>query len=275
MIKLLLGLISLLLLAGTGLALLIRALEPRLLFHPDPAETPTPAQAGLPYEEVRLPTPDGEVLRGWWIPRPEPEAPLLLFFHGNAGSRAHRVPNLELLWRAGISVFIFDYRGYGGSSGHPNETGVITDGLAAHDWLTARLPGRPVVLFGRSLGGAIAAQVALRRPVSGLILESTFTSVSAMARTVSPLPGLHRLLRTRLDTLAAVRSLTLPLLVIHGKADELVPYAMGEALFSASASPLKTLHSVPGGTHNDTYLQAGSAYSQWIGAFLKSLRPPA
>ena len=256
---------------GMALALIVRALEPRMLFHPDPAESPTPAEDGIPHEDVRFTTGDGETLHGWWIPRPEPGAPTLLFFHGNAGSRAHRLHNLAMLWQAGISVFIFDYRGYGGGTGRPDEPGVIADGLAAHDWLTARLPGQPIVLFGRSLGGAVAAQVALRRPAAGLILESTFTSVPDMARAIFPLPGLPWLLRTRLDTQAALATLHLPLMIIHGLADELVPPVMGEALFRASPTAEKRLHTVAGGTHNDTYLRAGAAYIRWIQDFLRQI----
>lgn len=255
---------------------LLSRLEEALTYHPSPYTGLTPAGWGIEYEELRLRTPDGQTLHGWWCPQREETAPRLLFFHGNAGNREHRLENVAALWRAGISVLIFDYRGYGGSSGKPSEDGLLADGLTAYDWLAARQPGAPVALFGRSLGGAVAAAVALRRPAAGLILESTFTSAADMAQKMLPFPGVRRITRARYDVLAAVRALTMPLLVIHGTADELVPFAMGERLFDAAAAERKQFRAVPGGRHNDTYLRAGKEYLSWIDEFLKNLppRPP-
>jgi hypothetical protein len=254
----------------------LRALEPLLIYHPTGAPRLTPRDAGLPHEEVRFATPDGETLQGWWLPaaprgadraRPAP-GPVLLFFHGNAGSREHRLHNLQGLHRAGIPVFIFDYRGFGGSSGRPGEGGLIADGVAAHDWLRSRAGGAPIVFFGRSLGGAVAARVALQRPPAALILESTFTDAPAMAGRVLPLPGIGRIVRARFDALGAVRRLAMPLLMIHGEADEVVPLAMGRTLFQAAAAPDKTFRAVPGGMHNDTYVVAGEDYWRWIADFV-------
>jgi hypothetical protein len=271
------------------LVLGLRWVEPHLIYFPTGPVSQTPADAGLAFEDVVIPTADGETLRAWWIPAPpdgaaadDPAAaagaapgdaarPVLLFFHGNAGSREHRLHNLQGLRRAGISVLIFDYRGYAGSSGTPSEAGLIRDGEAAYDWLRGQAGRRPIVFFGRSLGGAVAAQVALSRPPAGLILESTFTTAREMARRVLPLPGAHRLLRSRYDTLAAVRALRVPLLIVHGELDELVPIAMGRALFAAAGSADKTFRAVPGGHHNDTYLLAGPAYWEWVRAFLAGL----
>lgn len=250
------------------LVLGLRLLETRLIYIPWAGEGLTPAAAGLPHEDVLLETPDGEKLNAWWIPRPEAEAPLLLFFHGNAGSREHRLHNLQLLWQAGISVLIFDYRGYGGSTGKPSEPGLIKDGLTAHDWLVRRFPGRPIAYFGRSLGGAVAARVALERQPQRLILESVFTSVPEMAGKVFPIPGIGLLAKTQWNALNAIGKLEMPLLMIHGDADEVVPYAMGQQVFKASAAKEKAFHTVPGGRHNDTYVVAGNAYKKWLTDFL-------
>ena len=261
-------------LAMLALLFFARSIEHKLVYFPEPAYGDSPARLGLPFEDITLSTADGETLRAWYLPAaPNAAGPgvQLLFCHGNAGSRERRLDNLAGLHHAGIAVLIFDYRGYGGSSGSPSEQGVITDGMAAYDWLAARFPEQPVVAFGRSLGGAVAAQVALRRPIAGMILESTFTSAKAMAPRVLPLPGVTWFVRHRFDTRAALSEITQPLLIIHGTRDELVPYDMGEALFAAAVSPHKTFHAVPGGQHNDTYAVAGNDYYRWLLDFLQEV----
>ena len=248
---------------------LLSRLERAMLYHPTPLGSMTPAQAGIPFQSIQLSTSDGETLGGWWLPRPEPEAPRLVFFHGNAGNREHRIHNLAGLWHAGISVLIFDYRGYAESTGTPGEAGLIQDGLAAYDWVAAQ-GGGPVALFGRSLGGAVAAQVAARRPAAALVLESTFTSVPDMAGRMFPLPGIRWVVHTRLDTRKAVSGLTVPLLVIHGQSDDLIPFVMGQTLFNAATTPDKQFFAIPGGGHNDTYLAAGEDYFRRLSQFLKA-----
>jgi hypothetical protein len=264
------------LLGAFGMLVLgLRWLEPHLIYFPTGPVERTPADAGMPFQDVTIPTADGETLRAWWIPAAgEPAggtAPVLLFLHGNAGSREHRLHNLQGLYRAGFSVLIFDYRGYAGSTGTPTEAGLYRDGEAAFDWLRGQVGGRPIVLFGRSLGGAVAAHVAGSRPAAGLILESTFTTAREMADRVLPLPGVQHLMRSRYDVLAALGALRLPLLIIHGDADELVPFAMGQRLFEAAAAADKTFHAVRGGRHNDTYFVAGPVYWEWFRAFVDKL----
>lgn len=269
MVKVVLWTVLAVMVAVAGLLGLLMLFEPAMIYHPEPEGAETPGQWGLPYRDVRLQTSDGETLHAWWLPRPDAEAPVLLFFHGNAGNRGGRLHNLAGLWHAGIAVLIFDYRGYGGSSGRPSERGLLLDGEAAYDWLRAKVGQRPIFFFGRSLGGAVAARVALRRPAVALILESTFTSVPAMARATFPIPGIGRLVRSRYDALGAVRHLKVPLMVIHGQADELVPYRMGRALYEASPVAEKVFHAVPGGHHNDTYVQADEAYWAWLRVFMQ------
>lgn len=264
MLRSVLTTLLLILLAGVLLAFGLRWLEPALIYFPTVRVERTPREAGMAYREVAVTTRDGESLKGWWVPAAAPDAPALLFFHGNAGNREHRLHNLQGLHAAGIAVFIFDYRGYGGSTGKPSEDGLLLDGEAAYDWLRGEVGDRPIFIFGRSLGGAVAALIALRRPAAGLILESTFTSARAMAFRVLPIPGIGYITRTRLDVLAAVRRLTLPMLFIHGEQDEVVPFRMGRTLYEAAATSDKTFHAVPGGHHNDTYLLAGEAYWSWL-----------
>jgi hypothetical protein len=244
-----------------------------MLFHPAPLSGVDPASLGVTCETVSIKEYDGTTLGAWWCPAADDGRPVLLFLHGNAGNREGRLHNVRGLQEAGIAVLIVDYRGYGESSGIPTESGLIRDALAAYDWLAERVAPRPVAIFGRSLGGVLGALVALERDPAGLILESTFTSLRAITRHVLPVPMLHLLVRSRLDTLSAVRELTLPLMVVHGTDDELVPVAMGRALHAASPVTHKVLHEVPGGQHNDTYLKAGPAYFQWIREFLDGLRP--
>jgi hypothetical protein len=246
---------------------LLLRFETHELYFPTPLRGESPAQWGLHTEEIRLASEDGETLHAWWIPHERDEAPALLFLHGNAGNREDRLPMLKGLHEVGLATLILDYRGYGGSSGTPAEPGLIRDGLAAYDWLAARRPGKPVVLFGESLGGGVAAQVALRRPAAGLILASTFTSVPELAERLFPVPGLRHIVRTQFDTRAALRTLKLPLLIIHGQRDEIVPFDMGETLFREAESPDKTFHAVRDGHHNDAYFVAGEDYWKWVRDF--------
>lgn len=261
-----------------GLALLgllswgLTRMQGVMLFHPRPLSGLDPAREGVTCETVAISVHDGTTLGAWWCPTEDQGRPALLFLHGNAGNREGRLHNVRGLQEAGISVLIVDYRGYGESSGIPSEGGLIRDALAAYDWLAERVAPRPVAIFGRSLGGVLGALVARERQPAGLIVESTFTSLGAITRHVLPVPALHLLVRSRLNTLAAIRELDLPLMVIHGAGDELVPVEMGRALYDASPSAHKVWHEVPDGQHNDTYFKAGPAYFQWMRAFLDGLQ---
>ena len=251
----------------------MRWLEPRLIYFPGPPPKRTPADAGLRFEDVQFPTQDGHTLKGWWLPAREADAPVMLYFHGNAGTREDRLEILQGMMSAGISVFIFDYRGYGGSSGRPSEAGLILDGEAAFDWLDGKTNGGPIFLLGHSLGAAVAAQTALTRKSAGLILESAFTSVPEMARRTLPLPQvlLRMLVKTQFDNRAALRQYKGPLLILHGDMDEVVPFWMGGALFeeatASSSSAEKRFQTVAGGHHNDILFVAGAEYWRWLREF--------
>lgn len=264
----------LVLFGGLVISWVLARFETQQLYYPTPLRGETPAQWGLSHEDVQIATEDGITLQAWWVARPEgvePGSPLVINLHGNAGNREDRLPVLRDAWRENIPMLIVDYRGYGGSGGAPTENGLYTDGIAAYDWLAARYPGHPIVVYGHSLGSAVAAHVAMRRPAAAVILESPFTSAPDMAERVFPVPGIRHVVRSRFDTLAVVRGITAPLLVIHGERDEIVPFEMGRTVFEAAASPAKVFRAIPNGRHNDGYVVAGKQYWEWVREFMRGV----
>ena len=261
--------------SGLGLVLLVWVVlvtgllvrERRLIFFPVRVLDAQPPAYGLDAEELRLVSADGTVLHGWWI-RGRGER-VLIWYHGNAGNISHRLHNArELIERLGLDIVLVDYRGYGLSEGTPYESGLYLDGLAIYDAVVTRgfTPER-IVLFGRSLGAAVAVEVALKRPVGGLVLEAAFRSVRAMARSVYPfVPSF--LIRTRLDNERKISQIRAPKLILHGDRDELVPISHGRALFKLALPP-KRFFAIPGASHNDTYVVGGSTYFEAWEQFLR------
>jgi fermentation-respiration switch protein FrsA (DUF1100 family) len=246
---------------------------------PDPERGWDPAAYGIPpdaCDEHRIETPDGEQLYAWYCRAKAPTASAL-FCHGNRGNLTISADVVPHLLRANLNVLLFDYRGYGKSSGTPSYEGVLDDGVTAarfHDSIRPR--DLPSILYGYSLGGAVAGQIVRRHPFDALILQSTFTSLTAMARMLHPGTPLHLLAGDLFDTLASVRKLDIPLLVIHGTADESIPIAMAHELFDA-ARGLKRRHLVEGGLHSDLFSRDATALVETISQFLaevpKSARP--
>ena len=235
-----------------------------LTYFPEATIAQTPADAGLQYRELEFETVDREQLYGWWITTGcSPPAGHILFCHGNAGNVGDRLIDAQLLTGAGLNVLLFDYRGYGRSTGRPDEQGTYRDAVAARDALARQPESHPggVMYLGESLGGAIALELALRAPPRGLILQSTFTSVGAMARAHYPLIP-SGLVPDAYPNIRRVRQLRAPLLVLHGDRDELVPLSQGQELFEAAPEP-KRLHVFRGLGHNDL-VTAGSEYSRVI-----------
>jgi fermentation-respiration switch protein FrsA (DUF1100 family) len=208
-------------------------------------------------------------LHAWFFPHPKPLA-TFLFCHGNAGNVSHRLENVAYLLQTGFQVLLFDYRGYGHSSGRPSEQGLYRDAATAWRHMVERADtaGAPRISFGRSLGGAVAMHLATRAGADALILESTFTSIHTLARLVFPLP--LPVLPVKYDSLSRVGQLKMPLLVIHGERDRLIPFAEGQALFEAAPEP-KAWYLVPGAGHNDTYRVGGDAYLHQLAAFVANL----
>ncbi|MCU7923163.1 MAG: alpha/beta hydrolase, partial [Candidatus Thiodiazotropha sp. (ex Dulcina madagascariensis)] len=192
----------------------------------------TPEQFGLEFESVTLVTEDRVKLAGWFLPRKEPRA-TLLFFHGNAGNISHRLESLELFHRLGLAVLIIDYRGYGDSEGRPSEAGIYRDAEAAWRYLTVtrKIPGEAILLFGRSFGGAVAAYLASRYPSMGLVLESTYTSVPDMAAELYPWLPARWLAKYRYNTRERLAGIHTPVMVVHSRKDEIIPYSHGRELF--------------------------------------------
>lgn len=215
---------------------------------------------------------DGVTLHGWFAhataSNPGPRR-TLLFLHGNAGNITHRQTNIAYLIQRGLNVFIFDYRGYGKSEGTPSEQGLYADAVAAYEYLLTRQDVQPehLVLFGRSLGGAVAVELATRKPCEKLILESTFTSIKDMAREIlGPLP-VGFIIRSQFDSLAKIQAVHVPLLVIHGNQDAIIPFEQGKRLFAAANAP-KSFYEIHGADHNNTYDIGGEAYFERLTAFI-------
>ena len=226
---------------------------------------------GLHYEDVFFESSDGTRLHGWFLPCDEPTA-LVLYCHGNGDIVADSSWALDQLRQeAEVAVFVFDYRGYGRSEGRPHEAGVMADGDAALAWLCNRADVAPdrVVLMGRSLGGAVAVQLAARHGARGLVLERTFTSLPEVAAQVFPWLPVRTLMRNRYDSLSCIGQYEGPLLQSHGSADELVPFRLGRQLFQAAGSRPKEFVEMPDCHHNSP---DSREYRHALQEFLASLR---
>ena len=251
-----------------------KLLDRQFIFFPDQELVGTPGDRGLGYEEVFFSASDGVKLHGWFVPGEKKAT--LLWFHGNAGNISHRLENLELLYsRLGVSVFIFDYRGYGRSEGRASEKGTYLDAEAAIEYLRSRQgpdKEQDIVLFGRSLGCAVAVEMATRHQVRGVILESPFTSIRAMGQRAYPyLPVgiLSRLVEARYDSLSKIGEVHSPLMIVHGDRDETVPIGLGRELFEAANEP-KRFYTIEGAEHNDTYWVGGDAYFDALKRFVEN-----
>jgi uncharacterized protein len=246
------------------------ALENRMIFYPAASLEKSPRDVGLEFEDIFFTTHDGIRLHGWFVPHRDAKS-TLVWFHGNAGNISHRVENLKLLHeRVKTNIFIFDYRGYGRSEGQPSEEGTYLDGAAALDLIGKRIgdaSGKNTILFGRSLGAAVAAEMATRFSSQALILESPFISIPAMARVIFPYVPLGVFLRTKYDVREKIKRIKAPLLVLHGDHDEIVPFEHGKIVFEAAPQP-KKFFAITGAAHNDTYVVGGENYFRQIRQFI-------
>jgi fermentation-respiration switch protein FrsA (DUF1100 family) len=236
------------------------SLEGRFIYYPSRTLDADPASVGLAFRDVAFTAADGVRLHGWLIPGRAPTT--LLYAHGNGGNIAGRVSIARLLAdQLGVGVFMYDYRGYGRSEGTPSEAGLVSDALGARAALLREgVAPEHLVYFGRSLGAAVTLDLALAHPPRAVVLESPFASVRAMANTV--VPGAGYVFRTRWDSLGKIARLRAPLLVLHGDADEVIPYAQGKALFDAAPSP-KTFFTIRGGRHYDMQATWSEYWDAW------------
>jgi fermentation-respiration switch protein FrsA (DUF1100 family) len=233
-------------------------------------------------ENVWMTTADGVRIHGWYC-TPQRSingqaSPLLtqmtlLWLHGNAGNITNRYDVIRNLMELPVAVFIIDYRGYGRSEGSPSEQGLYTDARAAWDYLTGtrNISARNIVIFGDSLGGAVAIDLATKVDSAGLIAQSSFTSISDMAAQLMPLFP-RFILRTKMDSINKIERVRCPKLFIHSPNDEIVPYRFGRRLFNAASEP-KQFYEVAGASHNATDLVGGRAYYDAIGNFIRTCAP--
>lgn len=250
-------------------------MQGRMLYLPNvPGRTLTltPTVERMDYEDVSIETADGVTLHGWFVPGRSQR--VLLFFHGNAGNISHRLDSIRQFRNLELSVFIIDYRGYGQSEGRTSEAGLYRDADAAWDYLTETRGVRPqdIVVFGRSMGASVAAQLAARQQPLALIVESSFTSVPDIAKELYPWLPVRWLSRMNHATRDYVRDVSCPVLVVHSQDDEIIPFHHARAIFEAApaAHSLLTLR----GSHNDAHIWDERAYIEGLWRFLAALPSP-
>ena len=255
-----------------------RFIEKRLIFHPDKSnDSTTPDAYGIEYDDVTFRTEDGLDLNGWFVPgkKSSLDADLhtLLWFHGNSGNINRRLDNIKMLHdRVPVNVFIFDYRQYGKSEGKISEQGTYIDARAALAYLQSRndINNEKIIFFGRSLGSAVAVELAVKEKCCALVLETPFTSIKEMGEKLYPFLPFTFFLRTKYDSLSKIRDIKVPTLIMHGDKDELVPIEQGKMLYEKANGP-KKFYTIPGAMHNDTHIVGGEEYFDVIRDFVKKL----
>ncbi len=265
--KKLMNAVVILLVCYLAFLIIIYFIQDRMLYFPESEIWQTPKDIGLEYEEVSLKTRDNLTISGWYIPA-EDEKGVLFFCHGNAGNISHRLESISIFHNLGLSVLIFDYRGYGKSEGKPSEKGTYLDAEAAWDYLVNIKNKSPekIILFGRSLGAAIAADIALKKSPAGLILESSFLSVTEMGKKYYPWVPVKLLSKFDYSTIDKIQSISCPKLIIHSPDDEIVPFEHGKSLYEKALKPKEFLQIIGG--HNEGFLISGDLYSGGLKSFI-------
>ena len=250
-----------------GMSLFLYFFQSQMIFYPQHAIDMTPANRGLIYEEVFFETGDGVKLCGWFIPAQQARG-VILVCHGNAGNISNRMETIGIFSRLGLSTFIFDYRGYGRSEGKPDEEGTYTDASAAIQWIVEKqnVSHGDIIIFGRSLGGAVAAWLAREHTPKVLILESVFTSITDMGAKLYPWLPVRMLSRYSYSTIDYIRDVKCPVLIIHSPDDELVPFSQGKQLFEAAHEPREFFEIT--GDHNNGFLLSGNIYYEGLNSFI-------
>jgi fermentation-respiration switch protein FrsA (DUF1100 family) len=266
-IKKIMNVVLILLVFYLAFLITIYFMQDRMLYFPDREVILTPNDIGLEYDEVSIRTEDNVTIAGWYIPVKH-EKGVLLFCHGNAGNISHRLESVNIFHNIGLSVLIFDYRGYGKSGGRPSEKGTYRDAEAAWNYLIEEKRASPdrIIVFGRSLGGAIAADIALRHRPGGLILESSFLSVPEMGKKYYPWLPVKLLSKYDYSTIDKIQSISCPKLIIHSPHDEIVPFEHGRMLFKRAKQPKEFLQ-LSGG-HNEGFLISGDLYFDGLKRFV-------
>jgi len=237
------------------------------VYFPERVLSAKPTSIGLNFESVSFETRDGIQLSGWFVPSDNARG-VILFCYGNAGNISHRLESIQIFHPLGRSVFIFDYRGYGQSEGKPSESGTYKDAEAAWQYLVEerQVSRDRIIVFGRSLGGAVAAWLAHRHTPGALILESTFTSVPDIAAKLYPYLPVRLLSRFKYDTAEYLDGVDCPVLIVHSRDDEIMPFSHGQRLFEIAREPKRFLEI--SGSHNEGFITSGKHYEEGLNAFI-------
>ena len=265
----LLFIIGVLIFIYVALVLMIYLGQSRLVYFPTSSIDATPDLINLRYEDVWLQTQDGDRIHGWYVPEENAEWTVLMF-HGNGGNISHRLQTLDLLNKIGVNTLIIDYRGYGRSQGQPSEEATYEDALAAWEHLTQhRTDAESIILFGRSLGGAVAVWLATEVNPGGLILESTFSSVVDLAQHHYPFLPVSYMSQFKYDSLSLAPNIDIPTLMLHSREDDIVPFNLGLKLYEALPGN-KSFVEMRGG-HNEGFFVSGEHYVNGLRNFIESL----
>jgi fermentation-respiration switch protein FrsA (DUF1100 family) len=294
--SMLISIFTILFIAYCSLGIILYIMQPTFLYGPVREVLYTPDELGMDFENVVFETEDGLNLNGWYIPAPledrmqksltgsvQSEGSLLtgpvensqytvLFCHGNGGNMMHRLDSINIFYNLGLNCFIFDYRGYGGSEGKPGEEGTYLDAMAAYKWLTEEKKVSPknIIVFGRSLGGSIAAQLAAKVEARALIIESAFTSYVDIGRKFYPYMPVRWFARFSYRTINYIKEVRCPVMIIHSRNDETVPFEFGLELYEVANEPKEFVEIF--GSHNDGFLVSNEIYrkawTKWL-RFLK------
>jgi uncharacterized protein len=241
-----------------------------MIYFPEKEILQTPRSINLYYREVNFQTKDNINISGWYVPA-DSEKGVLLFCHGNAGNISHVIEYIKIFHDMGFSALFFDYRGYGKSTGNPSEEGTYLDAEAAWDYLIqCGNPPEKIVVCGQSLGGAIAAEVALRKKPAALIIESSFTSILDLGSKLYPWLPVKLLAKYKYSTIAKISTINLPKLIIHSPDDEIIPFQHGRKLYEKASQP-KDFLEIRGG-HNDGFLLSGTIYKDGLMNFFEKYR---
>ena len=243
------------------------------IYYPERNLQADPSTIGLQFDSVCFETANGVNLSGWFIPNDGARG-VILFCHGNAGNISHRLESIQIFHRLGLDVFIFDYQGYGQSEGKPTEQGTYEDAKAAWQYLIEerQLAPADIIVFGRSLGGAVASWLAQSHTPGALILESTFTSLRDVAATLYPYLPVRLLLRFQYNTVEYLDRVNCPVLIVHSRDDEIMPLSHGWQLFEVAREPKEFLEIT--GTHNEGFVTSGKHYEEGLNAFISEYVEP-
>lgn len=255
---------------------MLRWFEQKQVYHPTRILTDNPGAIERSWDDVSFFAQDGVQLHGWFIPASTNSVRkewVVLFCHGNGGNISHRLDSYEALLTEGLNVFVFDYRGYGKSEGVPSEHGTYLDAEAAYQWVIKKgFAAEQIIVLGESLGGGIGSELAMRQPIAGLILQSSFTSIPAIGAELFPWLPVRLLAKIKYDTASKLPLLKAPLLIMHSRADTLIGYHHAEANFAVAKDP-KMIWELDG-DHNDTLLVDEGKFRSGINAFLQKLQKP-